>query len=104
MQHFKDDALEDYISNHSLPGDEEIASLDPATFVCPRLAMLDEPTLLEITGHISLSHIEVSLLSQWSVVVEFVILLGSHPVQQPTDKISIGNKLASTKAVGSGWK
>lgn len=60
--HFKADALEDYISNHSLPGDEEIASLVPATFVCPRLAMLDEPTLLEITGHPSLSHIEEVIL------------------------------------------
>lgn len=59
MQHFPESALGIYISSHSLPEDEDIASLAPAISVCPRLAMLDEPTLLELTGHPSLSCVQV---------------------------------------------
>ena len=59
LQHFPENALEVYISSHSLPDDEEIAALAPAASLCPRLAMLDEPTLLELTGQPSLSCIQV---------------------------------------------
>lgn len=59
MQHFPENALDAYISSHSLPEDEDLFSLTSATSMCPRLAMLDEPTLLELTGHPSLACIQV---------------------------------------------
>lgn len=58
-QHFPENPLEVYISSHLLPEDEEISSLTPATSIFPRLAMLDEPTLLELTGHPSLMCVQV---------------------------------------------
>jgi hypothetical protein len=58
-QHIPVDALEEYISNHSLPEDNDIANVVPSASSWPRLAMLDEPTLLELTGHPSISAVQV---------------------------------------------
>ena len=62
LQHFLEDPLELYISSHSLPQDEAIACLVPSSSAGPRLAMLDESTLLELTGHPSLASIQVHVL------------------------------------------
>lgn len=79
LQHFPEDPLQLYISNHNLPDEEIVSSLAPATSVCPRLAMLDESTLLELTGHSSLSSIQVTIVVVALLCLVIILLeLGSE--------------------------
>lgn len=81
VQRFPDNALDVYISSHSLPEDEDI-DLVPSASACPRLAMLDEPTLLELTGDPSISSVQVcrgaGLGNQSSLI--WVCGIGSVPM------------------------
>ena len=72
IQHFPQNALQDYISSHLLPEDETTASLSPVSSMCPRLAMLDEPTLLELTSQSSISSIQVCYLKTLQHFISFI--------------------------------